>query len=87
MCSLVHFHFPPTGFIGDKLGYRVILIVYILTSGAAATAFHFVPRCGEHRLQPHALLYNRDHPFMTSARTAPPKRSEEGDPKLDLMCL
>ena len=47
-----------SGFIGDKLGYRVILIIYILMSGAAATAFHFVPRCGEHKLQPHALLYN-----------------------------
>ena len=66
----IHFHFP-TGFIGDKLGYRVILIVYILLSGAAATAFHFVPRCGEHRLQPHALLYNRDHPLMTSALRGP----------------
>ena len=49
---------PISGFIGDKLGYRVILIIYILMSGAAATAFHFVPRCGEHKLQPHALLYN-----------------------------
>ena len=49
---------PISGFIGDKLGYRVILIVYILISGATATAFHFVPRCGEHQLQPHALLYS-----------------------------
>ena len=46
------------GFIGDKLGYRVILIVYLLISGAAATAFHFVPRCGEQKLEPHALLYS-----------------------------
>ena len=75
-----HFNFP-TGFIGDKLGYRVILIVYILTSGAAATAFHFVPRCGEHMLQPHALLYNRDHPLMTSAL----RGGRRGDPNADLV--
>ena len=36
----------------------MILIVYLLISGAAATAFHFVPRYGEQKLEPHALLYS-----------------------------
>jgi hypothetical protein len=41
-----------TGFIGDKIGYKVVLVVNIILSGAAATCFDLTPRFHEHYRTP-----------------------------------
>ena len=45
------------GFIGDKIGYRPVLIFNILLTGLASTSFIFMPAYKEYQKIPHAILY------------------------------
>ena len=49
--------FQHSGFIGDKIGYRPVLIFNMLLTGLAATSFTFMPIYKEYMKVPHAILY------------------------------
>ncbi len=37
---------PISGFIGDRFGYRPVLIVYTILAGVIGTSFNFIPQFG-----------------------------------------
>ena len=49
--------FQHSGFVGDKIGYRPVLIFNLLLVGAAATSFTFISVYKEYTKVPHAILY------------------------------
>ncbi len=51
------FALPVSGFIGDKIGYRTILILEMLVAGATSTYFAFIPTYVETVRLPSAALY------------------------------
>ena len=52
-----NFFLQSKGFIGDLIGYRVVLIVNVIVVGVCATVFNFLPVYKETEQVPHALLY------------------------------
>ena len=45
------------GFIGDIIGYRIVLIFNVLMVGVCGTAFNFLPVYRELQQIPHGLLF------------------------------
>ena len=45
------------GFIGDMIGYRMVLIFNVLMAATFATSFNFLPVYKELEQVPHGLLY------------------------------
>lgn len=58
--ALTFFASPIAGFIGDRLGYRAILIVSITLTGISATCFDLTPRFSEQIRAPTAIVYELD---------------------------
>ena len=48
---------PSAGFIGDKVGYRVILILNTLVCALCATGLTLIPEYKEYEQIPHAVLF------------------------------
>ena len=51
MCSTI------SGFIGDIIGYRIVLIFNVIMAGICGTAFNFLPIYKEVQQIPYGLLY------------------------------
>ncbi len=47
---------PVAGFVGDKVGYKPVIITSILALGATSTSFHYMPRYKETSKMPYAVL-------------------------------
>ena len=53
----VHCQFSLKGFIGDIIGYRVVLVFNVIMTALCATSFIYLPVYKELEQIPHALLY------------------------------
>ncbi len=47
---------PLAGFLGDKIGYKPVIIMGMILMGASSTSFHFMPRYREFVKTPQAVL-------------------------------
>ncbi len=66
---------PAAGFVGDKIGYKPVIIVSMAVLGASSTAFHFLPRYREFSKTPYAVLVTSEgystRPYSLSTVTWP----------------